>query len=259
MAEEKQKRFYWMRLKEDFFKQHEIRVIEGMENGKEYVLFYLKLMVESIRHEGRLRFADTIPYNEKMLSSLTGTNIDIVRSAMKVLVELQLCELLDDQTIYLAEVEKLIGSETAEAQKKRDQRATLSGEGTMSRQCPDNVRQSIEYRDKRIENRDIYNPPVSKDTVPPKRGNKVGKKFEKPTLEEVAEYCKSRNNNIDPEAFIAHYESNGWKVGKNPMVSWKSAVITWEKNHKGESKNSSFFDDLANMKQDDPTDWGLGF
>lgn len=257
MAEDKQKRFYWMRLKEDFFEQHEIRVIEGMENGKEYVLFYLKLMVESIRHEGRLRFKDTIPYNEKMLSSLTGTNIDIVRSAMKVLIELQLCELLDDQTIYLSEVEKLIGSETAEAQKKREQRATLSDFGTMSRQCPDNVPQSIEYRDKSIEYRD-NNPPVSKDTVPPKRGNKVGKKFVKPTLEEVAEYCKSRNNNIDPEAFIAHYESNGWKVGKNPMVSWKSAIITWEKNHKGEGKpkKQTFFDELANLKEGEPREWG---
>ncbi len=51
----------------------------------------------------------------------------------------------------------------------------------------------------------------------------------KPTILEIATYCTSRNNNIDPETFWNHYESNGWKVGKNPMKNWRSAVITWEK------------------------------
>jgi hypothetical protein len=55
-------------------------------------------------------------------------------------------------------------------------------------------------------------------------------KFVKPTLDEVAAYCLERANGIDPETFIAHYESNGWKVGKAPMVDWKSAVVTFEKN-----------------------------
>lgn len=54
-------------------------------------------------------------------------------------------------------------------------------------------------------------------------------KFKKPTLQEVAEYCQERGNNIDPEEFIEHYESNGWKVGKTPMKNWKSAIVTWEK------------------------------
>ena len=53
----------------------------------------------------------------------------------------------------------------------------------------------------------------------------------KPTISEIAAYCTSRNNNIDAETFWHHYESNGWKVGKNAIVmsNWKSAVITWEK------------------------------
>jgi hypothetical protein len=58
------------------------------------------------------------------------------------------------------------------------------------------------------------------------------KKFVPPTVEEVRAYCESRNNSIDPEAFVAFYNSKGWKVGKNPMKDWKSAVITWEKRQK---------------------------
>jgi len=54
--------------------------------------------------------------------------------------------------------------------------------------------------------------------------------FVRPTLDEVAAYCWQRKNQIDPLQFIDHYESNGWKVGKNPMKDWKAAVRTWEKN-----------------------------
>ena len=67
------------------------------------------------------------------------------------------------------------------------------------------------------------------------RDNKGRSRFQKPTLEEVTEYCRTRNNSIDPEEFFAFYESKGWMVGKNPMKDWKAAVITWEKSAKKKS------------------------
>ena len=78
------KKYYWLKLDRNFFKRHDIRIIEDMPNGKEYVLFFMKLLVESIDHEGSLRFNDLIPYNDQMLSTITNTNIDIVRSAIKL-------------------------------------------------------------------------------------------------------------------------------------------------------------------------------
>ena len=60
--------------------------------------------------------------------------------------------------------------------------------------------------------------------------NISAKRFVKPTVEEVQAYCKERNNNVDAEKFISHYDSNGWKVGRTPMKDWKSAVRTWERN-----------------------------
>lgn len=53
--------------------------------------------------------------------------------------------------------------------------------------------------------------------------------FKRPTVEEVRAYCLERKNTVDPEAFIDHYESNGWKVGKAAMKDWRAAVRTWEK------------------------------
>ena len=103
-------RYYWLKLKRDFFKRHDVCIVEDMPNGKEYLLFYLKLLCESVDHEGNLRFGDRIPYSPEMLSTITRTNVDIVRSAIKVFTELDMMEILDDGTIFMMEVQGMIGS-----------------------------------------------------------------------------------------------------------------------------------------------------
>ncbi len=117
-----EKKYYWLKLKRDFFKRHDIQIIESMPNGKDYVLFYLKLMVESIDHEGALRFSQAIPYNEQMLSVITNTNIDTVRAALELFGALGMVEILDDKTIYMSEVTRLIGSESSSAERVRKHR-----------------------------------------------------------------------------------------------------------------------------------------
>jgi predicted phage replisome organizer len=144
--EEDTKRYYWLKLKRDFFKRHDIRIIEGMPNGKDYLLFYLKMLLESIDHNGELRFSETIPYSEQMLSVITNTNIDIVRSAMKMFVELGMVEILDDKTIFMAEVKKMTGAETKWAEKKRLYRGKEDTPRTLSLPCPPDVRQEKEIR-----------------------------------------------------------------------------------------------------------------
>lgn len=137
MADRDSKRYYWLKLEKDFFKRHDIRIIEGMPNGKDYIIFYLKLLCESTSHEGYLRFSETIPYNENMLSTITNTNIDIVRSAIKVFTELQMMTIYDDGTIYFKQVEKMIGSETGNAERKRIYRENKKLlNGTNVGQCP---------------------------------------------------------------------------------------------------------------------------
>ncbi len=59
-----------------------------------------------------------------------------------------------------------------------------------------------------------------------KRDTKV---FKKPSVDDVAAYCRDRRNDVDPEQFVDHYESNGWKVGKTGMKDWQAAVRTWER------------------------------
>ena len=69
------------------------------------------------------------------------------------------------------------------------------------------------------------------ETEKPKAKRKV---FKAPTVEEVREYCDSRCNNVDPEKFVSHYNTNGWVRGKaeTKIKCWKSCVQTWEGNDK---------------------------
>lgn len=65
------------------------------------------------------------------------------------------------------------------------------------------------------------------------------KKFQKPTIEEVADYCVQRKNGINAEEFYYFYESKGWLVGKTPMKNWRAAVITWEKKRDQQSNTQN--------------------
>ena len=62
-----------------------------------------------------------------------------------------------------------------------------------------------------------------------KRGSS---RFQKPSIDEIRQYCSSRNNSVDPEQFFNFYESKGWTIGKSPMKDWRAAVRTWEKREK---------------------------
>jgi predicted phage replisome organizer len=215
-----EKKYYWLRLKKDFFKRHDIQVVENMPNGKDYVLFYLKLLCESVDHEGNLRFNEEIPYNEEMLSAITNTNVDTVRNAIKLFAGLHMIEVLDDGTLFMTQVEKMIGGETYWAERKREQRLEkkLDNVQLLSNESP-----TCPSKSKSIDKeQELYIEPYIKSEGKSTR-------FTPPTLEEVQAYCIERGNNVDAERFINFYSSKGWMVGKNKMKDWKAAVRNWEK------------------------------
>lgn len=64
------------------------------------------------------------------------------------------------------------------------------------------------------------------------KNEKNEKKFIIPTVQQVEEYCKERNNNIDAEYFINYYDAKGWMIGKNKVKDWKACIRTWEQRNK---------------------------
>ena len=166
MSANDSKVYYWLKLSKNFFDNHKIRVIEGLPNGKDYILFYLKLMCESTSHEGTLRFSDDIPYDEQMLATITNTNIDVAHNALQIFGKLGMVKIDENGTYILPEVQNLIGKETGDAIRKREYRKSIdsiANEGTMSPDCPLDVQtmsprvKSIELRERKKE-RDKLSP-----------------------------------------------------------------------------------------------------
>jgi len=170
-------KYYWLKLHRDFFKRHDTRIIEKMDNGKDYLLFYLKLLCESVDHEGALRFSDTIPYNPSMLATITDTNVDVVRSAVTLFLELGMMEELDDGTFQMKLLEQMVGGETDWAVKKRTYRKQVT-----ERTSEDNVRQEREIEREIEEEGTRY-----KNLV-----KKYGKSKVDDMLETVDNYCASK-------------------------------------------------------------------
>ena len=140
MASRDKERYFWLKLRRDFFKRHDIRILEKKQNGKELVLLFLKLMAESVDHEGALRFSEALPYSEEMLACVTDTDPETVRLGLQAFQELGMVELREDGTLLIPVVAKLLDSETVSARRKRDYRQEKQGEGDtvpqMSPVCP---------------------------------------------------------------------------------------------------------------------------
>ena len=119
------KRYYWLKLREDFFQDEAISWLEEQENGKLYSLFYLKLCLKSINNNGVLvrQVGDMlIPYDAKKLGEITNTPKDTVIVALELLKRIGLVKILDNGELYLNQVQYMIGSETESTRRSRKSR-----------------------------------------------------------------------------------------------------------------------------------------
>lgn len=153
---DKETKFYWLQLKEDFFDDDAIEWLEEQENGHRYSLFYLKLCLKSLKSNGVLirKVGNMlVPYDNKKLADLTKTSIDTVIVAMELLKGIGLVKVLEGGELYITQLENMIGSASKGALKKQQQRALqkekqlqLEDSGQEEDKCPPKI--EIESRDK---------------------------------------------------------------------------------------------------------------
>ena len=123
----KVKRFYWLKLKEDFFDEDTMGWLEEQDNGKEYCLFYLKLCLKSLKSDGVLvrKVGDMlIPYDIAKIAEITKTQVDIANGALNLLKQIGYIQVLDSGGLFLTQIENMTGSETDAAERQRKSRAT---------------------------------------------------------------------------------------------------------------------------------------
>lgn len=233
------KKFYWIKLKTDFFNLDEIDFLLSQKNGCEYIVLYQMLCLKTANNNGRLCTTIgemIIPYDtEKIVRETKHFDFDTVAVALELFKKLGLIYEEEDSILKISAVEEMVGSETEYAKKKREYRKTLSED--KKRTLSDKSKSiEIEIRDKSID--------IDIEEEKEEKKKKSASRFIPPTVEQVKEYCIERNNNVDPERFVDYYTSNGWIVGKNKMKDWKAAVRTWERRN--------FSNNTDNNKQSEP-------
>lgn len=123
---DKDTKFFWLQLKEDFFDDDAIQWLEEQKpNGRDYAYFYLKLCLKSLRTNGilvRNVGEILIPYDNRKLAELTKIDFDTVTVAMELLKKIGLVKILENGEIYINQIEKLIGAKSVGAFKKQQQR-----------------------------------------------------------------------------------------------------------------------------------------
>lgn len=154
---DKETKFYWLQLKEDFFENDAIEWLEEQKpNGRDYAYFYLKLCLKSLKSNGILiRNVGNIliPYDNRKLAELTKMDFDTVCVAMELLQKIGLIKILENGEIYITQLENLIGSKSLGALKKQQQRLLSGQEGD---KCPPKIEIELELK-KDIElEEDIY-------------------------------------------------------------------------------------------------------
>lgn len=219
------KRYFWLKLHKDFFQRKEIKRLRKIAGGDTYTIIYLKMLLRSIMSDGKLYFDGLEDDFASELALDLDEKEENVQITIQYLLKSGLLEMCSDEEYYLPDTKDSTGCETAVASRVRKHR-----ERKKALQCNTDVTQVKQLCNGEIEKELEIDIEIEKEIDSSASTTTKRKRFEKPTLSQITQYCLERNNNVNAEQFYDYYESNGWKVGKNAMKDWKACVRTWERN-----------------------------
>ena len=122
------KKYYYMRLKDNFFDSEELKAIEAMKDGHKFSNILLKMYLRSLKRDGKLMLSDTIPYDSKILAKVVGHTEKNVKKAIELFVEYGLVEVLDSGAMYMLNIQEYIGNSSSEGDRQRKYRKKISTE-----------------------------------------------------------------------------------------------------------------------------------
>lgn len=210
------KRYFWLKLKDDFFSSKRIKKLRKLAGGDTYLIIYLKMQLKALKTDGILQWTGLEDDFADELALDLDEEPDNVKVTLQFLLSCGLIESSDNVNFLLPYVAENTGSEGASAQRVREFRA----------------KQALQCNTSETHMKQIANGEIEKeiDIEIEKEIEKKPKKFIPPTLEEVKAYVRERNSGVDPVKFWEYYEAGGWKDSKgNPVKNWKQKLLTWEK------------------------------
>lgn len=228
------KRYFWLKLHKDFFQRKEIKRLRKIAGGDTYTIIYLKMLLRSIMSDGKLYFDGLEDDFASELALDLDEKEENVQITIQYLLKSGLLEMCSDEEYYLPDTKDSTGCETAVASRVRKHR-----ERKKALQCNTDVTQV-----KQLCNGEIEKELEKEKELEIELDNKCAstkqkrKRFVKPTISDIEQYCSEKNISINAQQFIDYYESNGWKVGRNSMKDWQATVRRWASNNYGKKKNS---------------------
>lgn len=241
------KKYYWLKLPKDFFEDRAIKKLRSIAGGDTYTIIYLKMLLRTLEDDGKFVYEGIEDSIVEEIALDIDEKEEDVSVAVNYLIKkgLMICT---DNEAELTRMHEMIGSETDKAKlmrKKREQ----GNEGNNVTQISNNVTHLLPdvtkcYTDieKEIDKELDIKETTTKVVVKKKR-----QKFEKPTKQQVDDYCRELKVTFDADKFIDYYESKGWYVGKSPMKDWKATVRNWlrqEKKLVSSSERDSTLDEI---------------
>lgn len=170
--------------------------------------------------------SEIIADNLRIQGTSERSGISIVEEIMHFIVSIGLFDQSGDRIFCFKLLKRLDASMASDGFRKLIIQAKESHDKVMIESCPshDNIMlEKNRLEENRVEKKKEEKAPAAPSPAPQKR-------FQKPSLADVQAYCAERRNAVDAQKFVDYYESNGWRVGKNPMKDWRAAVRTWERN-----------------------------
>ena len=157
------RKYYYMKLKENFFTDAKMVILESMQDGLLYSNLLLKMYLMSLKYNGILMLNDHLPHTPQTIATFTRHQIGTVERAIKVFLEFGFVEILTDGSYYMADIQLLIGQSSTEGERKRKERMRLKRQNLLPSgqvdKCPPEIRDKrLDIRDK--ENRECVGTPA---------------------------------------------------------------------------------------------------
>ena len=228
----------WIKIVTDIFSDEKIIFIKSLDSGDEITVIWFQLLclAGKLNKGGQLLLTDAIALNTRMLADIFRRSEDRVKYAIDLFCSLGMIEDVDG-VITITNWNKYQDTDKLQKmqeQNKNRQQRFRDNHKEEQKQCSSNVTVTLPEKENNVT---VTQQNKNKNKKENKNKNNKSNNMP-PTLEDVKAYCKERENNVDPEAFIDYYEARGWYLSNGKkMVDWKAAVRTWERNNYGNHKS----------------------
>ena len=128
------RKYYYLKLKESYFDDDAIVLLESMQDGMLYSNILLKLYLKALKYGGTLQLDENIPYTAQMIATITRQQVGTVERALQIFMKLGLVEPLDNGALYMSNIELFIGQSSTEGERKRRARMKISEQKRLSGQ-----------------------------------------------------------------------------------------------------------------------------